>query len=227
MALLTAMDALMSPLYAMESIRFLPVHTARPIGHFTPPSDLLFPVESHIRPGSGGIFESEDLASGCIYVICYRPMHKYAPHYRVLARAYVEAETPGFLAKLLIDARAASSDDDWVGTIGRLWTLVQLDPHSAESLDELALACLHFGFSSSAKGERKLAMQLVRASGAALNALNQRFPSYASGHLHRAEFLAAAGNRDGALLAMREAQRLGLAPESADDAADLVRSLER
>lgn len=224
--LLAVMDALMTPLYAMENVRFLPVRTVRPIGYFTPPADLPFPVEAHVRPAPGGVFEAEDLASGAIYVICYRPLHKYAPHYRVLARAYVEAEAPGFLAKLLLDARAASSEDDWVGTVGRLWTLVQLDPHSAESLDELAISCLHYGFSSSARGDRKLAIQLVRASGAALNALNQRFPSYASGHLRRAEFLAAAGDRDGALRAMREAQRLGLPPESAEDAADLGRSLE-
>lgn len=223
---LAAMDALMAPLYMMDNIRFLPVQTLQPIGRYTPPSDLLFPVEAHVRPGPGGLFTSEDLASGAIYLICYRPMHKYAPHYRILARAYVEAEAPGFLAKLLLDARAAASEDDWVGTIGRLWTLVQLDPHSAESLDELAISCLHYGFVSSAKGDTKLAVRLVRASGAALNALNLRFPAYASGHLHRAEFLAAAGDRNGALRAMREAQRLGLPPDSAEDAEDLVRSLD-
>jgi len=219
------MDALLSPLYMMDSIRFLPVRTVRPIGHFILPTDLLFPVESTVRPAPGGLFEPEDLASGAMYVICYRPMHKGAPHYRILARAYVEAEAPGFLAKLLLDARGASSDDDWVGTIGRLWTLVQLDPHSAEFLDELAIACLHYGFASSARGDKKAAIQLVRASGAALNALHQRFPAYASGHLHRAEFLAAAGDRDGALRAMQVAQRLGLPPDSAEDAADLIRSL--
>jgi len=224
--MLAAMDALMTPFYAAENVRFLPARTLRPIGQFTPPVDLLFPVESHVRPAPGGIFEPADLASGAMYVICYRPMHKYAPHYRMLARAYVEAEAPGFLAKLLLDARAATSEDDWVGTIGRLWTLVQVDPHSPEFLDELATSCLHYGFFSSAKGDKKLGIRLLRASGAALNALHQRFPTYACGHLHRAEFLAAAGDRAGAMRAMREAQRLGLPPDSADEAEDLRRGLE-
>lgn len=224
--LASAMDALLSPLYNPANVRFVPLRSFATIGGFTPPEGVLFPLDVSDK-SSGGTLNSEDLAAGAMYVLCYRPLHRDASAFRALARAYVQTEAPDMGAGLIRGAREALAEGDWVGVVGRLWTAVQLNPLDPEPLDELAMACLHLGFGASAREDFSLAGRLARASGAALNTLAEHFPNYGPGHLHRAEFLAAAGDRAGAIKAVQEALRLGLTPDIAEDAYDLLRDVSR
>ncbi len=217
-----AMDALLSQLYNPATVRFVPLRSFATVGNFQPPEGVLFPLDVSGR-AAGGTLNLEDLASGAMYVLCYRPLHRDAEAFRQLARAYVETTAPAFPTQLISAAGEALADGDWVGTVGRLWTAAQIDTGAPEPLDELAVACLDLGFAASAREDFHLAGRLARASGAALNTLADRFPDYGPGHLHRAEFLAAAGDRGGAIRAVQEALRLGLTPDIQEDAFDLLR----
>lgn len=217
-----AMDALLSPLYNPGNVRFVPLRSFTAIGKFVPPEGVLFPLDVSLQRPDTASLVSEDLAAGAMYVLCYRPLHPHAAYFRQLARAHMEAEAPDFPARLVAGAREALADGDWVGVVGRLWTAAQLNPHDPGPLDELAVACLQLGFGASAREDFSLAGRLARASGAALNTLAERFPAYGPGHLHRAEFLAAAGDRAGAIRAVQEALHLGLTPDIEADAYDLL-----
>lgn len=221
-----ALDALLSPLYNPGRVRFVPLRPHTVIGSYMPPDDILYPVDEAAKPPVVG--ESapiEDLAAGVIYVLCYRPLHRESTAFLQLALAYVRTNVPEFPARLAGEARQAMADGDWVGTVGRLWTIVQLSPGVPEPLDELAQACLAFGFITAARGDLHLAARMARAAGAALNLLLELYPAYAPGHLRRAEFLAAAGGTPRAALSVREALRLGLPPDLTQDAYDLLTDL--
>lgn len=223
--LAAAMETLLSPLYSPHRVKYQAVKPSVTVGLFVPPADLLFPVEvaGPLQTALGPT--PDDLVSGVMYVLCYQPLHRHASTYLQLARAYVQAEAPDLPYRLMAEAMQAAEEGDWVGTVGRLWSVVQLDPEMPEALDDLAVSLLNFGYRSAARGDQALARKFVMAAGAALNTLHARFPQFGPGHLHRAEFLAGAGNEAGAFAALREALRLGLPAELEEEARDLVRDL--
>jgi len=221
-----AMDALLSPLYSPARVRFVPLRPHTVIGSYMPPDEMLYPVDEVAEHLAGEPIPVADLAAGVMYVLCYRPRHRDATVFLQLAQAYTRTHAPDFPSRLAVEVRQAMADGDWVGTIGRLWTVVQLSPEVPEPLDELAQGCLAFGFITSARGEFHLAARMARAAGAALNILLELFPTYAPGHLRRAEFLAAAGGSPRAASSVREALRLGLPPDLAQEAYDLLTDLD-
>lgn len=213
--LAAAMDAVLSPLYRPDRLKFVPLTTA--IGAYLVPCDFRFPVDAALFEP-----EADDYVEGAIYVLCYHPLHEHAAAYRSLVSAYVEACEPAMPARLMGEAQQAVADGDWVGAVGRLWTVVQLEPGEPEPLAKLAVTCLRFGLGASPKGYLAQAIALAKASAAALNTLEERFPAFAPAHFYRAEFLLAAGQPEGAIAALQEALRLGLDDERLSSDATLL-----
>lgn len=223
--LAAAMDALLSPLFVPARIKFVPLRAALPVGLPAMPPDVLFPMEAGaaaLNP-AGKAPPLQELADGALYVLCYKPLHRDANPFRQVARYYVHTHAPEFCSTLLLEARQAMLDGDWVGTVARLWTVIQVEPPVPERLDELAQACFFFGFKVARRGEIELAARLARAAAAALNHLLDSFPDYGPAQLRKAEFLASAGDGPGAESALHEAVRLGVPLDEVQDAFALIR----